>query len=84
MDESRNKYRDFTDDMRTLYESFCESGFTEEQAIELTGNVMSVSFSLQTLNRRPSKASMTEERRRLLHEAIKKQKEKEEEQNNDI
>ena len=78
MDESRNKYRDFTDDMRTLCEAFCESGFTEEQAIKLTGNVMSVSFSLQTLNQKPRRVTTTEERRRMLNEVIKKQKEKEE------
>lgn len=74
MDETKNKYKEFTDDMHILYESFCESGFTEDQAILLTNNYVSVLLGLHTFNQRPHKRGMTEAEKQTIREAINKKR----------
>lgn len=42
-------YKNFTDQMHELFQSFISSGFTEEQALELTKSQHSFGFVIQTV-----------------------------------
>lgn len=42
-------YKNFTDQMYEIFQSFMSSGFTEEQALELTKSQYSFGFVIQTV-----------------------------------